>query len=231
MLDNDHKPNPRTCPRHSWAIRISFLSTSFIFLVLFGFAGRGWAEAAQVWSASTISVRPGVQLAIADFDGDRRPDLAYVEAGQGGPGSNGYWLDLRLSVQGRKAIRVLAPSGGLFLEARDVNGDHAVDLVVTTAWLRQPVAVLLNNGHGMFTAAKPASFPDAFKRPQNNRLSGPRQLNGAVGVLTQSRLGAYTITLRSRLVPEARFHSLSSSVILPCSSRVVHPGRAPPTRS
>ena len=27
------------------------------------------------------------------------------------------------------------PSGGLLIEARDVNGDHSVDLILSTAWL------------------------------------------------------------------------------------------------
>jgi hypothetical protein len=212
------------------ALRSSLLWTSF-FLLLFGFTGRGWAQAADNRGISTTSIGPGLQFAIADFDGDRRPDLAYIEAGQGGPGTNTYWLDLRLSFQGPRAIRVLAPSGGLFLEARDVNGDHAVDLVVTTAWFRQPVAVLLNNGHGTFTAAKPVEFPDAFKRAQNNSLSGPQQVNGAVGALTQSRLGVDTVTTESHPLPQVPFRSLSSLVTLPCSSHLVRRGRAPPIRS
>jgi len=43
--------------------------------------------------------------------------------------------------------------------ARDVNGDDAMDLVVTTAMDSHFVAVLLNDGHGKFTLAKPGAFP------------------------------------------------------------------------
>lgn len=231
MSDASHNLNRQTCLTYKgWAAQIAFLLVAFS-LLLFGFAGRGWAQAPQVPSTAAISSGPGFQFAIADFDGDRRPDLAYVDPGPGGSGTNTYWLDLRLSFQGRKAIQVLAPSGGLFLEARDVNGDHAVDLVVTTALFRQPVAVLLNNGHGTFTAAKPAEFPDAFTRAQSNRFSAPQLPNRPVGVLTQSGLGVDTRTTESQSLPQASFRSLSSLVILPCLSHLTHRGRAPPIRS
>ena len=45
---------------------------------------------------------------------------------------------------------------------RDVNGDNALDLVVTTAWLNRPVAVLVNDGHGNFAVSDPGSFPAAL---------------------------------------------------------------------
>jgi len=37
------------------------------------------------------------------------------------------------------------------IEARDVNGDYPADLIGSTAWHRQPVTMLLNDGHGSFS--------------------------------------------------------------------------------
>jgi hypothetical protein len=48
------------------------------------------------------------------------------------------------------------------IEARDVNGDHAPDLILATAWFKEPVAVFLNDGHGSFSRIEPAKFPVAF---------------------------------------------------------------------
>lgn len=126
----------------------------------------------QARGAESQSLRMAAQaevpLAIADLDGDKRPDMALVEAWQKDSGSNDYWVQLRLSTRGNTAIRVVAPLGGLLIEARDVNGDHAVDLILATAWRRDPVAVLLNDGHGRFVKVEPAEYPAAFsKRPQS----------------------------------------------------------------
>jgi len=63
---------------------------------------------------------------------------------------------------------IVAPPGGLIIEARDVNGDNAVDLVLTTAWFRQPVAIFLNDGHGNFSRFEPAAFPGAFDTSNAN---------------------------------------------------------------
>lgn len=232
MHESGHKLNRQTRPTYKgWGTRIAFLATFLIFLLFFDFAGRGWAQAPQVPSVPSVLVGPGSQFAIADFDGDHRPDLAYVETGQSGPGTRTYCVELHLTSKGRSCIRLSAPSGGLFVEARDVNGDHAVDLVVTTAWFRQPVAVLLNNGDGTFTAATPATFPGAFTRAQNNRLFVPQHVNGTVGLLTQSRLSIYRQTPLAHSVPEARPRWHSTGVIPFSSSCLSHRGRAPPIRS
>src|ERR1035437_2390402 len=138
------------------ALRNLFLWTSL--LVLFGFAGRGTAEAADIQSGPVTSIGPGPQFAIADFDGDLRPDLARIQPRPNSSGATNYWIQIQLSAVGRQSIRLVAPAGGLEIEARDVNGDHAVDLVLTTAWFNQPVAVLLNDRHGGFSRVEPTAF-------------------------------------------------------------------------
>jgi len=108
------------------------------------------------------SVGPGLTFAIADFDGDLRPDLVSVQAGRSDYSHTDYWIQLQLTAAGRQSIQVVAGIGGLQIAARDVNGDRAVDLVLTTAFLGQPVAVFLNDGHGSFSRAEPTAFPGAF---------------------------------------------------------------------
>lgn len=98
------------------------------------------------------------EFAIADFDGDSRPDMASVQIGQGNSRNTRYSIALQLSNGPRQTVSVTAPSGGLRLTSRDVNGDHFLDLIVTTAWQQRPVAVLLNDGHGSFTVRDPALF-------------------------------------------------------------------------
>ena len=101
----------------------------------------------------------GVPLAIADFDGDRRPDLATVSVEQINLHSTDYSIRFRFSAAPGSSIALTASAGGLDLSPRDVNGDSMLDLVVSTALDSKIVAVLVNDGHGNFLLARPEAFP------------------------------------------------------------------------
>lgn len=156
---------------------------SFVLVFLVGFLGRSAAATGtDVHDARLASVGPGASFAIADFDGDQHPDLASVQGGRVGSSSTDYWIQLQLSASGRQAIQLVAPSGGLLIEARDVNGDHAIDLVLATAWFKQPVAILLNDGHGRFSRVEPTAFPGAFTDATTNWASSSDQTTEAACV-------------------------------------------------
>jgi hypothetical protein len=105
---------------------------------------------------------PGLNstFAIADFDGDLKPDLATVEfQASSSARTTQYSIRLRLATGATQIFGVTAPAGGLQIVAQDVNGDSALDVLVSSVWLHKQVAVLLNDGHGNFTLAEPAAFP------------------------------------------------------------------------
>jgi hypothetical protein len=158
-------------------------------------------------------------------------DIAYVRAGQGSLGNNSYCVDFQLSSKQRSCFRFFVPSGCLFVEARNVNDDHAVDRVVSTAWVRPPVAVPLNDGHDRFTAATPAAFPDAFQRNASERFSSHHRRAGPIGALTQSRLGVCTETSLSHPLSATRFRSACTSAIVLPSNCLSNRGRDPPLES
>jgi hypothetical protein len=210
---------------NSWALRGTVL---WIFaLLLFGFAGRGTAQAADIRQVPVTAAGLGPQFAIADFDGDDLPDVVSIQPGQNASAADGCWIELRLSAAGRQSIHLPALVG--VVEARDANGDGAVDLVFSTAWSRQPVALYLNDGHGHFSRAEPAAFPGAFSSSNNNWDSTSNQGTEAVGVPFQSRDG---ISSDAR---ELRRHLLQlGSVLVPVSRSLFRPClislavRAPP---
>ena len=107
------------------------------------------------------------QFAIEDFDGDSRPDIAIVSEGGSGSADNHYRIRFQLSSGGSQNIDLTAPVGGLDISSRDVNGDASLDVVITTAATNRPVAVLLNDGAGNFTASDPSAFPGAFRKSSN----------------------------------------------------------------
>src|SRR5580704_10569945 len=130
---------------------------------------------------------PGLDVAFADFDGDMRTDSARVQHGRAASGGESYAIDFRFSsTEAPTSMNVVAPRGGLRIEARDVNGDNAIDLVLTTAWFREPVAILLNDGHGKFSHAEPSAYPNAFNRPASTFNSSDYDPYIPFAITTQS---------------------------------------------
>lgn len=115
------------------------------------------------------------QFAIADFDGDRQPDLAFIRVTHGGSFNSQYSVDFNFSSGHKPALCFVAPSGGLRITPRDVNGDKFADLVITSILDSQFVAIFLNDGKGNFVPAEPSDFPGAVKGT-DFRLSPPEDV-------------------------------------------------------
>jgi hypothetical protein len=217
--------------RQKLATRRYFLFAAAISFLLIGLGGGRAAASADLRVAAVASLGTGAgsQFAIEDLDGDLRPDVASIQAGLSGSSRTDYWIQLQLSAAGRQFIRVAGPAGGLEIEARDVNGDRAIDLVLVTAWLRQPVAILLNDGHGGFSRVEPAAFPEAFGEPAANWASELGVAIDAVGAPAQPRAGIGAVR-RARTVAGLRADSIPRlSAGFPLQAFIFsHAGRAPP---
>ena len=214
-------------------LRDHLAPTRFVYrsLFLLFFAGLlgGLAAAADVPSANASSLGSNLSFSIGDFDGDSKPDLASVQAGKSDLTRTDYWVQLQLSVAGRQSFQIVAPLGGLQIVSRDVNGDHALDLVLTTTWLRQPVAILLNDGHGTFSRAEPADFPEAFSESKTSWGFTTDHAIDAVGIPPQSRQDICSETeLFLHLRSQARFAPSSDSLFRVNPCLISHLGRAPP---
>ena len=207
-------------------------TVSLAFTLCFvGAAGSTHAASAgpQGWPSS--SPQATSQFAIADFDGDRQPDLATIQAVQSSSPETEYWIAFQLSSGPQQTLGIAAPPGGLQVTSRDVNGDNFLDVVVTTAWTNRPVAVLINDGQGKFRASSPCAFPGAFATSEKSFVYATDETRDATAILfsryptsnCSEGSGGSPRNVMGLLVLKASRNSLSSAV-------VCFLGRAPPTR-
>jgi hypothetical protein len=227
VLDSVFNSGLLPFPSDSLGRKRYFLRSLVLFLFL-GFVSGSGAAAANVQNPPVTSVEPGLQFAIADFDGDLRPDIVSIQAGPSDLTHTDYWLRLRLTTTGWESIRVVTPVGIIRLVARDVNGDNAPDLLLTSS-LKQPVTILLNDGHGKFSRADPAAFLGIISNSETDWASAIRLVADAVGAPPQSRS-----EIRPETLELPRSPSQVDSIAFPISGFrficfiVSHAGRAPP---
>ena len=177
--NNGHRATatPRRC------LRIPFL------VLTLAAANMCPAATGRVLSAPPLPLKSleHIVWAVADFDGDSRPDMAITKTEAQGAGYV-YWLELDLSAtrttgsaRRNPGLPVIASSLlGLHLTPRDVDGDHDLDIVVTMGFARQPVAVWINDGHGGFEEGDLAAYPavtcleglslSSQRRPETTRV-------------------------------------------------------------
>jgi hypothetical protein len=133
----------------------SFHRAGLLLCALWGLSAACLASGESIPSALQLQSTPALcdqGSAIADLDGDGRPDLAIVTAEGWGPRGFRYQIEIQLTTGvGAKSFSVSAKRGGLRVVPRDVDGDGDLDLVISSAWTLAPVGVWINNGHGGFT--------------------------------------------------------------------------------
>jgi hypothetical protein len=214
-------------PSHHFA-QMRFLCRFLCLLFCVGLL-TGAATATDVPIPHAASLGPNLSFSIADLDGDSKPDLASVQVGKSDLIRTDYWIQLQLSAAGRQSFRIVAPTGGLQIIARDVNGDRALDLVVTTAWLRQPVAILLNDGQGTFSRVEPDAFPEAFTESKTGWSCNTERAIDSVGAPPQPREDICSVAGPfAHLRSQSRFFACSDSRFVACRFLIFHSGRAPP---
>jgi hypothetical protein len=208
------------------ACRVQLLVLFFLAVFAHGARAQGRPE-----NSLRLPVQTPSQFAIDDFDGDNRPDFASVQVGQSDSHDARYFIHFRLTSGLPQTFGVTAPSGGLHLASRDVNGDTYPDVVVTTLWTGQPVAVLVNDGRGNFTRSEPVDFPAAFTSSEQSFNAETHTVNDATAALSPRYVPAsceQCVGSSSSLAAVGRFAATSLHLVASSGSDSFF-GRAPPS--
>jgi hypothetical protein len=226
-------------PKHSALTRHPFQAALLKFCAVLAFALLGSgplflasASPSEVPSGSALTPisRSNLSFAAADFDGDNRADIANVQSGREDSGRIAQFVRLRLSASGRHFIRIAVPDGTLSIEAVDVNGDHAIDLVISSRWLNQPVTILLNDGHGNFSQSDPSKY---VSRPsESNSLSEIRPATWSEFAVAAPRAPAFQLGAQGLAfaLPRGEIESrIAFGLVLNDSSESSNPSRGPPS--
>src|SRR5260370_7942388 len=91
---------------HKSVVRQAAFCAFAAFCWLLGISGRRAA-------ASALPAQVATHFAVADFDGDNRPDLASVHVGQSSSRSTRYWIPFHLSGASRQTVALTPPTAGL----------------------------------------------------------------------------------------------------------------------
>jgi len=201
-------------------------------------AGVCLASTSQV-STSPLSSRSlgRVDWTAADFDGDHQLDVATTRSA----GRGGYVLELDLSSRraggsgGQFSFPTLPPSPfGLHLTPRDVDGDHDLDIIITSGFARRPVAVWINDGKGGFEEGDLAAYPAWIWRED---LSLSAQIPGpaAPWLFEQNRRSRYDLEPGSGsfgpVLPNNELTTLQPGLLIPLSPADQQSNRGPPLPS
>jgi len=146
-------------------------------------------------------------LAMADFTGDRNPDLATLELDRLDSSHAYYVIEIQLTEGGRQSLRLTAPARSLVLTPMDVTGKGRLDLVVRSVGSEVPVAVFVNDGCGHFSANESARYATATHEIPSGPDFSANHLRFESAALTRGPYAA-----GSQEQPRCFLHEFSSSV-------------------
>jgi hypothetical protein len=137
--------------------------------ILLGNGDGTFQQPAEFSAATSDYGLPGGEVAIADFNGDHRADLAVAGSTNGGLaillGKGDGTFVQSFAVAGCAPNLLCSGAAGYPLGVGDFNGDGKLDIITSYGFGKQLAAVLLGNGDGTFHELAGQTFSDGTLFP------------------------------------------------------------------
>lgn len=146
--------------------------------------------------AQSFTSLQGPTLAIADFDGDNKPDGAILLEADRLRGQGNFKIELHLTEHDNADIKFQSAEPELTVEALDIDHDGDIDLVIEQSVTRKRLQVWINDGHGNFEKVRIEDFPSPV--PTRQQLSSWQRLDYPVISLPSQR-GFETMLMASHI--------------------------------
>lgn len=170
-------------------------------------------------------------LAIADLDGDHKPDGAILlKSNWLGPRHN-LSIQLHFTDRPNTELTFESNSQALTVRAWDIDQDGDIDLVVEETFSHKPISVWINEGHGDFHEGRIQDYP-SLATTGSTQIQAPPDQQDHPALSLSSQRGFEKTVLTNALL--ARPPSNNNSLLFLITSGVAsHPdapnsSRAPP---
>lgn len=139
-------------------------------------------------------------LAVADFDGDEKPDGAVLIDGSLLPPASGVRkIELHFTGRSNTDLSFESNQTDLAISALDVNRDGAADIVVEQSFTHKRIQVWLNDGRGGFRKVRSEDYAfvdlaaheraeSPSQQPDNSAICLPSQRGFETAILTACEL-------------------------------------------
>ena len=153
-------------------------------------AGSLAAAGSRAQAVPSLPGLAGASWVIADFNGDGQPDVLLSSAAFRQT-ENYHRVELRLGADSAvySSFQVTGESRALNVVARDVDGDHDLDLVITSGLANHPVGVWINDGQGVFTQGDASAYPEDIWTSLTPSLARTPALYRSVYMVREQRPG------------------------------------------
>src|SRR5262245_7065749 len=91
----------------------------------------------------------GPTLALADLDGDDKPDGAILES-DASSGQGNFEVELHFTRHRNTDIKFQSPEPAIMVKALDIDHDGDIDLIMEQSLTHKQLQVWINDGHGNF---------------------------------------------------------------------------------
>lgn len=172
-------------------LRFNFVLTTLLLLGVPALHAQDGAEGALARISGiglldrTLNPLRGPALAVADFDGDNRPDGAVLLKPASSPGLGDFQVELHFTNNNNATIQFQSPESNVTVAALDIDHDGDIDIVIEQSLTHKALQVYINDGQGNFEKGRIENYRSVAEPVSHQVTSSELLYSPAVSLPTQ----------------------------------------------